>query len=105
MGIDQYLRRFGGDRAVTQVRAALVERLVDAAETPVQVALASDNLTDVTIYRVGRLGTFERKDVDLLPGRYTVVGVRAGFRDVRRELNVPPGGDAPMLVIRCEEPI
>jgi len=29
MGIDQYLRRFGGDWAVTQVRAALVERLVD----------------------------------------------------------------------------
>jgi hypothetical protein len=29
MGIDQYLRRFGGDRAVTQVRTALVERLVD----------------------------------------------------------------------------
>jgi tetratricopeptide (TPR) repeat protein len=86
-------------------QVASVERLVDAAETPVQVALASDNLTDVTIYRVGRLGTFERKDVDLLPGRYTVVGVRAGFRDVRRELNVPPGGDAPMLVIRCEEPI
>jgi len=82
-----------------------VERLVADAETPLRVALASDNLTEVTIYRVGRLGAFERKDMELLPGRYTVVGVRPGYRDVRRELTLLPGSDAPTLVIRCEEPI
>lgn len=84
---------------------ATVDRLVSAAETPVRVALASDNLTEVTIYRVGRLGTFEHKDMELLPGRYTVVGVRAGYRDVRRELEVQPGRDGSTLEIRCEEPI
>ena len=72
---------------------------------PLRVALASDNVTDVTIHRVGRLGSFERKDVELLPGRYTVVGVRAGFRDVRREITLVPGREAPAVVIRCEEPI
>ena len=82
-----------------------VERLVVDAETPLRVALASDNLTEVTIYRVGRLGAFERKDMELLPGRYTVVGVRPGYRDVRRELTLLPGSDGPTLVIRCEEPI
>jgi len=82
-----------------------VERLLAAAETPLRVALASDNVTDVTIHRVGRLGSFERKDVELLPGRYTVVGVRAGFRDVRREITLVPGREAPAVVIRCEEPI
>ena len=82
-----------------------VDRLVAAAETPLRVAIASDNVTDVTIYRFGRLGSFERKDVELLPGRYTVVGVRAGFRDVRRQIDVVPGREAPTVVIRCEEPI
>lgn len=82
-----------------------VERLVAAAETPLRVALASDNVTEVTINRIGRLGAFDRKDVELLPGRYTVVGVRAGFRDVRREITLVPGREAPTLVIRCEEPI
>ena len=82
-----------------------VDRLVAAAETPLRVALASDNVTDVTIYRFGRLGNFERKDVELLPGRYTVVGVRAGFRDVRRQIDVVPGREAATVVIRCEEPI
>jgi hypothetical protein len=86
-------------------QVASVARLVDAAETPVRVALASDNLTEVTIYRVGRLGTFDHKDMELLPGRYTVVGVRAGYRDVRRELEVQPGRGVPTLDIRCEEPI
>ena len=79
--------------------------LVAAAETPVRVALTSDNLTEVTIYRVGKLGVFERRDMELLPGRYTVVGTRAGFRDVRRELTVLPGREVPVLVIRCEEQI
>ena len=82
-----------------------MERLVAAAETPLRVALASDNVTEVTINRIGRLGAFDRKDVELLPGRYTVVGVRAGFRDVRREITLVPGREAPTLVIRCEEPI
>jgi tetratricopeptide (TPR) repeat protein len=82
-----------------------LERLLAAAETPLRVALASDNVTDVTIYRVGRLGSFERKDVELLPGRYTVVGQRAGYRDVRREITLVPGREAPSVVIRCEEPI
>ena len=79
--------------------------LLAAAETPVEVAFASDNLTDVVIYRVGRLGTFNRKAMELLPGRYTVVGSRNGFRDVRREVTILPGRTVPEVVIRCEERI
>jgi hypothetical protein len=91
---------------VLKAQIAAVEQAVVGAETPMRVALASDNLTEVTIHRVGRLGTFERKDMELLPGRYTVVGVRPGYRDVRRQLDLLPGREAPPpLTIRCEEPI
>ena len=90
---------------VLTAQVETVERLLTAAETPLRVALASDNLTEVTIYRVGRIGSFERKDVELLPGRYTVVGQRAGYRDVRRELVIVPGREVTTVVIRCEEPI
>ncbi len=82
-----------------------VEKLVAAAEVPIAVAITSDNQTDVTIYRIGRIGVFERKDMELLPGRYTIVGTRSGFRDVRRELMVLPGQVPPPVAIRCEEPI
>ncbi len=87
-------------RQITELRD-----LVAAAETPVRLAIASDNQTEVVIYRVGKLGAFERKDMDLLPGRYTVVGTRTGFRDVRREITIEPGREPPALVIRCEEQI
>ena len=82
-----------------------VASLIAAAEIPVAVALTSDNQTIVTIYRVGRIGAFERKDMELLPGRYTIVGSRSGFRDVRRELMVMPGQTPPPVAIQCEEPI
>jgi eukaryotic-like serine/threonine-protein kinase len=75
------------------------------AETPVKVALASDNATDVQIYRIGKLGLFEHRDLELMPGRYTVVGTRQGYRDVRKELNLLPGAPPSTLVVRCEEPI
>ena len=80
-------------------------QLLQQAETPIRVALTSDNVTDVQIYRVGKLGVFERRDLDLMPGRYTVVGTRSGYRDVRKELSLMPGAAPPVLVIRCEEPI
>jgi len=80
-------------------------QLLQQAETPIRVALTSDNLTDVQIYRVGRLGAFEHRDLELMPGRYTVVGTRNGYRDVRKEFSLLPGAPPPEVVIRCEEPI
>jgi eukaryotic-like serine/threonine-protein kinase len=71
----------------------------------VRVTLQSDGLTDVVINRVGRIGTFDRHEVELLPGRYALVGTRRGFRDVRREIVVAPGGLEAPVTIRCEEAI
>ena len=85
-------------------QARLTEQLRQA-ETPVKVALASDNATDVQIYRIGKLGLFQHRDLELMPGRYTVVGTRQGYRDVRKELNLLPGAQPSTLVVRCEEPI
>jgi hypothetical protein len=75
------------------------------ADVPVAVALRSDNFTQVTIYRVGALGTFEQRSLQLAPGSYTVVGTRPGYRDVRREINVAPGSTLEPVVIRCEDRI
>jgi tetratricopeptide (TPR) repeat protein len=80
--------------------AALVER----AGTPVPVVLLSDGETQVTLYRVGRLGAFERRELTLRPGTYTVVGSRSGYRDVRHDL-VVDGETSPSLVVRCVDKI
>lgn len=77
--------------------------LLSRAGIPVELVLVSDNATEVTVYRVGRLGSFARRALQLRPGRYTIVGSRAGCRDVRKEI-VLDAGMAP-VTIRCEERI
>jgi len=86
-------------------KAKRLAAMIEAAETPVSLRLVSDGLTDVVIYRVGRMGAFENREVRLLPGRYAVVGTRAGYRDVRRDVEIPPGSAPDPVVVRCEEPI
>ena len=82
-----------------------LEKVIEIATTPVQVVLISDNLTEVVVYRVGRLGKFERRAIDLRPGTYTVVGTRDGYRDVRRRLQVEPNAEIEPLTVRCEEEV
>jgi hypothetical protein len=95
----------GNPRERLAASARELERLAKAAESPVRLRLESDGQTQVVIYRVGQYGAFSTRDVELLPGRYTVVGTRAGYRDVRREVVLPPGAGPAAVVVRCEEPI
>jgi len=79
--------------------------LIKTASKPVEVILRSDDETSVVIYRIGKFGRFLEKKVSLLPGSYTVVGSRSGFRDVRKDLKVQAGNNQIVVDIRCEEPI
>ena len=92
-----------GPRHAEQI--ASLESLLERVRQPVRVALVSDALTEVTVYQVGRLGAFTRRELELRPGVYTVVGSRAGYRDVRRQLRVEPGASPEPFEIRCEEEI
>lgn len=87
-------------------RADALVGVLELVVMPVRVVLESDDKTDVVLHRVGRFGTFTRRDLELKPGRYTAVGSRPGYRDVRREFVVQPGRPMPgPVVIRSEEPI
>ena len=82
-----------------------LSRLLKRAATPVEVELVSDNLTSVSIYKVGTLGTFATRRLELRPGTYVAVGARPGYRDVRLEFRVAPEIDMQPVVVRCEETI
>jgi hypothetical protein len=86
-------------------QAEELRQLLAAAGTTVRVVLESDEKTEVTVYQVGRLGAFLRREMELRPGTYTVVGSRPGYRDVRRKLVVEPQAEPEPLVVRCEEKI
>ena len=80
-----------------------LEKILAIAAQPVAVTLTSDAATEVTISQLGRLGTFTRKEVQLRPGRYVILGSRDGRRDLRQELIVTP--QMPPVEISCRETI
>jgi tetratricopeptide (TPR) repeat protein len=80
-------------------------KLVELASKPISVQLTSDQLTEVTLYRVGNLGAFAAREVELRPGTYTVIGSRNGYRDVRQTFTVRPGRNLAPISVVCVEPI
>lgn len=89
-----------------QEQVASVEALMAEAKVPVSVPLLSDGHTAVTVYRIGAFGAFTNKTLELVPGHYVAVGVRPGYRDVRREFTVEIGASTlePLSII-CTEVI
>ncbi len=82
-----------------------LSRLLKRAATPLPVKLVSDNQTEVSIFRVGRLGSFESRQLELRPGSYVATGSRPGYRDVRLEFRVAPELEMKPIIVRCEETI
>jgi serine/threonine protein kinase/tetratricopeptide (TPR) repeat protein len=90
---------------VIRSQIARLEILLPGFDRPVRLSLLSDNSTQVVISSIGSFGSFARRDIELRPGKYTVVGTRYGFRDVRREITVAPGQDTQTIRVTCSDPI
>lgn len=88
---------------VLQKQIATLDQLLTTAATPQEVSLQSDDKTEVTVYKVGAQGKFKDKRLALKPGRYTAVGARPGYVDVRVEFEVTAGSTTAPVQIRCEE--
>jgi Flp pilus assembly protein TadD len=90
---------------VLRSQISRLELLVPQYEKPVRVTLESDNQTTLTLSGVGALGSFAQRELELLPGKYTLTGTRDGYRDVRRELVVKPGDSKPVFELHCTDTI
>jgi hypothetical protein len=77
-------------------------RIVGAAQIPVKIIIESDTFTDVAVYKVGKIGRFETRELSLRPGPYTIVGTRDGYQDVRKKIIIKPGQSSLRVTIRCE---
>ena len=105
---DQLLARADAVRGSAPVLRSQTTRLRDTLklyDQPVAAVLQSDGLTQVTLQRVGTVGMFTRKELQLKPGRYVAIGSRPGYRDVRREFTLTPGGAAVTVDVRCTETV
>jgi tetratricopeptide (TPR) repeat protein len=82
-----------------------LQQRIELANTPIPVTFLSDNVTEVVVLRVSRLGQFEREELELRPGEYTAVGSRRGYRDVRETFRVRHGERVPTVTVVCTEAI
>ena len=89
-----------GARLTAQIEK--LSRLVDTAQTPIKITIASDNFTEVAVYKIARLGRFSIKELNLKPGTYTVVGARDGYQDVRQQIVIKPGQKPVHISIICK---
>lgn len=77
--------------------------LVNYSGSQLTVVLLSDNATEVTLTTSHRIGLFERHELSLRPGRYTLHGSRDGWVDIRKTFIVRRDMDPVSIV--CEERI
>jgi len=86
-------------------RAARLRLMIIRASQPISITLESDNLTDIVVFKVAKFGKFENKQLQLKPGKYTLVGSRPGYRDIRKVLLVTTDMQEKVFSVRCEEQI
>jgi tetratricopeptide (TPR) repeat protein len=91
-----------------QARLPVLTRILSHARRELTLTLTSDAQTTITVLRLGedgRLGQITETSLTLFPGRYVVVGSRAGYKDVRHELTLSTDTPNRRLTVVCEEPI
>ncbi|MCW8844542.1 MAG: hypothetical protein OQK99_01790 [Gammaproteobacteria bacterium] len=82
-----------------------LERVLEQSRQTVSVLVQSDSQTQVTLGKVGPLGTFNERQLALRPGTYVITGSRDGYRDVRRTFVVAAGDEQLHILVSCEERI
>ena len=82
-----------------------VSKIIVQARNPIPVNFFSDNKTKVTIFKIGSLGLFEKRTIELVPGKYVALGQRIGFRDVRLDFAIEPNEVDKNISIMCVESI
>ena len=97
--------QFDNQGPILTKQLADLENLLKVSATPVKIRLQSDNLTDVVVYKVGKMGMFQTRELNLRPGKYIAIGRRDGYRDVRIEFLVSQDTNKQAIQIVAKERI
>ncbi len=79
----------------------LLSKHLSIMKTPKQIAFTSNGQTEVTVFKVAKLGRFNETTLTLKPGKYIASGNRQGYRDVRVEFVVRGDSAVPLVSIAC----
>ncbi len=82
-----------------------LEKLIQLAQATVTITIESDGLTEIAVYRVGKLGRFSERELHLRPGIYTVLGTRNGYKDFRKKIVVKSSEEPLHITVTCRDEI
>jgi len=80
-------------------------QILKIAAIPIEVTIFSDNATEISIFKIGNLGVFERSVILLRPGVYRAAGKRKGYRDVQQDFKVSANKKDQSIRVECKERI
>ncbi|MCW8932108.1 MAG: hypothetical protein OQL19_17985 [Gammaproteobacteria bacterium] len=86
-------------------KITLAEKNIEKASTLIKVTILSDTKTDVSMYKVAQFGKISEKKIQLRPGKYTIVGTRAGYRDFRKTIQITANDQGYLVNVQCRERI
>ncbi len=86
----------------TRQRFSKLVDLIERYSTPIEITVKSDRRTTVEIRPGKKLGRISSKQVKLLPGTYTLVGMRRGHQQVTQEITITPDSESIEVSVVCD---
>ncbi len=80
-----------------------LEQQLEQWTVPVAVTIHSDRKTEIQMRPGRKLGKFRSTELEVYPGRYTLVARRQGFREKKLALDVKPGSTPITVELVCDE--
>lgn len=80
-----------------------LEEQLEKWTVPVALTIHSDRNTEIHMRPGRKLGKFRSTDLEVYPGRYTLVARRQGFREKKLSLDVKPGSTPITVELVCDE--
>ena len=80
-------------------------QILDTMQAAIPVRVLSDNRSTVSIQKIGALGKFNDKTIDLRAGRYVFIAKRKGYADKRVIVDIPADATTMLLKVMCDEKI
>jgi tetratricopeptide (TPR) repeat protein len=82
-----------------------LNKLIATFNRLIPVTIMSDNMTDVRVRGIGKLGIIHHKTIKLKPGSYTFEGIRKGFKSKLLQVVIPHDQNNYSVSIICDESI
>lgn len=82
-----------------------LETMIKRANSTREVNIVSDELTDVIVKGVGKVGKVLNKTINLKPGEYYLEGRRVGYKTKLLKINILMDQKSINIEVICDEPI